>query len=289
MERLTVPLVFRMSDLLHDPFVQSSVLPLLAGLLAVGALHAVARRLAAAGIGAAFLVIYALVVGVPDLPPPSSMGKLFWASVAGVILGAGADAAGLRGRAGSALVALWLAASLAWIALPVLDSPAAGLTLLVLIAGGVWVTVAPAADRTPDGPTAAAVLALALAVGGTALIGSSASVAQMALALAAATGGFLLWNWPVERHAWGVSGQAAAGLAVLLAGVLALFTQAQAPVLLLALPAALAGRVRRRLPVPASAAGRAMVAAAVTAIAVLPALVAVGAAFLLSDADASPY
>lgn len=291
MERLTAPLVFRMSDLLHDPFVQSSVLPLLAGLLAVGVLHAAARRLAAAGIGIAFLIIHALVVGVPDLPPPSSTGKLFWASAAGVILGAAADATGLRGRAGSALVALWLAASLAWIALPVLDSPTAGLTLLVLIAAGVWIAVTSAADNGEDGPTApaAAVLALGLAVGGTALIGSSASVAQMALALAAATGGFLLWNWPVERHAWGVSGQAAAGLAVLLAGVLALFTQAQAPVLLLALPAALAGRVRRRLPVPVSAAGRAMVAAAVTAVAVLPALVAVGAAFLLSDADASPY
>ncbi|WP_372395372.1 hypothetical protein ABMY26_09050 [Azospirillum sp. HJ39] len=279
-----------MSDLLQDPFVQSSLLPLLVGLVLVGVLHLLRRPLAVAGIAAGFLVVFAMVVGLPALPPPSSMGKLFWSSAAGLALGVAADAAGVRGRAASAVLALWLAGSLVWIALPALDSAAAALSLLVLLATGAWVAFgrASAPAGSPTAP-AASLLALALAVGGTALIGSSASIAQMALALAASAGGFLLWNWPVERHGWGLSGQVALGIAVLLAGVLALFTQAQAAVLLLALPALLAGHVRRLIPAGDGLVGRAASAAAVTAAAVVPALVAIGAAYALSGGEASPY
>ncbi|MBK1839144.1 hypothetical protein JHL17_17170 [Azospirillum sp. YIM B02556] len=284
-----------MSELLQDPFVQSSILPLLVGLVLVGVLHLLRRPLAAAGIAAGFLAVFALVVGLPALPPPSSMGKLFWASAAGLLLGIVADTAGVRGRAASALLAVWLAASLLWIALPALDSLAAAVSVVLLLAAAMWVafgrgsqTQGSERGESPTAP-AASLLALALAVGGTALIGSSASIAQMALALAASAGGFLLWNWPVERHGWGLSGQVATGIAVLLAGVLTLFTQAQTAVLLLALPALLAGHLRRFLPQGHGLVGRAASTAAVTVVAVLPALVAIGAAYALTDGEASPY
>lgn len=281
-----------MSELLQDPFVQSSVLPLLVGLILVGALHLLRRPLAAAGIAAGFLVVFAMVIGLPALPPPSSMGKLFWASAAGLLIGVVADVAGIRGRVASAVLAVWLAASLLWIALPALDSAAAIVSLVVLLGTAAWVAFARVSEthmfESPTAP-AASLLALALAVGGTALIGSSASIAQMALALAASAGGFLLWNWPVERHGWGLSGRVATGIAVLLAAVLALFTQTQAAVLLLALPALFAGHVRRLIPQGDGPIGRAASSAAVTVVAVLPALVAIGAAFALTGGEASPY
>lgn len=283
-----------MNELLNDPFVQSSALPLALGFAFAGVLRlaggAVGRRIAVAGVAAAFLAMFALVVGVPALPPPSSMGKLFWSAAAGLALGLAADAAGLRGRAASALVAVWLCASLAWIAAPAVASAADAATALILLAVGAWIAFGRLPSRT-EGPAApaAVLLALALAVGGTALIGSSASIAQAALALAAATGGFLLWNWPVERHAWGVSGQAALGIVVLLAAVLAFFTQAQAALLLIALPAVLADHLRRRLPLPETGFGRAAGTAAMTVIALLPALAAIGAAYLLTGGEASPY
>ena len=280
-----------MSDLLNDPFIQSSALPLVLSVLAVGLLRlAGGRRLAVAGIAVTFIAVFALVVGVPALPPPSSMGKLFWSAVAGLLIGAAADTMGLRGRPASTLVALWLVASLGWIAYPALDSLLSGLTFALLLAVAAWVAFGrlPSRSDSPAAP-AAVLLGLSLAVGGTALIGSSASVAQLALGLAAATGGFLLWNWPVERHAWGVTGQAALGFVVLLAGVLSLFTQAQAGVLLLALPAVLADRLRAVLPIPETGVGRAAGTAAVTVLAVLPALIAIGAAYLLSGGEASPY
>ncbi|MBP2309572.1 hypothetical protein GBZ48_30380 [Azospirillum melinis] len=281
-----------MSELLQDPFVQSSVLPLLVGLILVGALHLLRRPLAAAGIAAGFLVVFALVIGLPALPPPSSIGKLFWASAAGLLIGVVADVAGIRGRVASAVLAVWLAASLLWIALPALDSAAAIVSLVVLLGTAAWVAFARGSEtQEGESPTApaATLLALALAVGGTALIGSSASIAQMALALAASAGGFLLWNWPVERHGWGLSGRVATGIAVLLAAVLALFTQTQAAVLLLALPALFAGHVRRFIPLGDGLIGRAASSAAVTVVAVLPALVAIGAAFALTGGEASPY
>lgn len=277
-----------MTELLHDPFIQSSVLPLALSLLAVGVLHRLWRPLAAAAVGVVFLAVFALVVGVPALPPPSSMGKLFWAAAAGLLLGAGLDAAGVKGRSGAAVLALWLVAALVWIALPALDGLAAAVTLAVLVAGGaafLFGTV-PAGKGGPVGG-AALLLSLALAVGGAALIGSSASIAQMALALAAAAGGFLLWNWPVARHGWEQAGRAALGIAVLLAAVLALFTRADAAVLLLTLPALLAGRVRP--PLPDTPAGRAAGAAAVTVLTLMPALAAIGAAYLLSGGEPSPY
>jgi len=284
-----------MNELLNDPFVQSSALPLALGFALVGAFRvaggaAVGRRIAVAGIAAAFLAVFALVIGVPALPPPSSMGKLFWSAAAGLVLGLAADAVGLRGRAASALVAVWLGGSLAWIAAPAIASAAEAATALILLAVGAWVAFGRLPSRA-EGPAAlaAVLLALALAVGGTALIGSSASIAQAALALAAATGGFLLWNWPVERHAWGVSGQAALGIVVLLAAVLAFFTQAQAALLLIALPAVLADHLRRRLPLPETGFGRAAGTAAMTVIAILPALAAIGAAYLLTGGEASPY
>lgn len=281
-----------MSELLQDPFVQSSVLPLLVSLILVGALHLLRRPLAAAGIAAGFLVVFAMVIGLPALPPPSSMGKLFWASGAGLLIGVVADVVGIRGRVASAVLAVWLAASLLWIALPALDSAAAIVSLVVLLGTAAWVAFARGSQtqggESPTAP-AASLLALALAVGGTALIGSSASIAQMALALAASAGGFLLWNWPVERHGWGLSGRVATGIAVLLAAVLALFTQTQAAVLLLALPALFAGHVRRFIPQGDGLIGRAASSAAVTVVAVLPALVAIGAAFALSGGEASPY
>ncbi|MFP5511467.1 MAG: hypothetical protein ACLGJC_00025, partial [Alphaproteobacteria bacterium] len=68
-----------------------------------------------------------------------------------------------------------------------------------------------------------------------------------------------------------------------------LFTQAQAAVLLLALPALLAGHVSRFVPQGHGPVGRAASSAAVTVVAVLPALVAIGAAYALTGGEASPY
>ncbi len=282
--------------LLDDLVVQTALFPLVAGAVAVGAVRAAGGRsrgprMAAAGVAAAFLAAYALIVGLPALPPPSSMGRLFWSAVAGLVIGVGADLAGLDRRRGTLLLGAWVTASLLWIALPVLPGSLDTITAAVLLLAGGWIALSRTAAESDGAVTpGVALMAAAVAVGGVALAGASASVAQLAFALAAATGGLLLWNWPVERHAWGNAGQAALGILVLLAATLTFFSSAHAEALLLVLPAFFADRLRDRLPLPRTAAGRAMGTVALTVLALVPAVAAVGLAFLLSaGSDVSGY
>lgn len=280
-----------LSALLNDLLVQTAVLPLLVAAAAAGLLRFAGRRAAAGGVLAGFILAYLLIVGLPALPPPSAMGKLFWAAVLGLALGLGADLAGLAPRRAGLLVGAWLALALAWLALPRLTA-ATGLGQTLLVLTLLAVTAVPVLRRGAAGQGATTpgvvLLALALAVGGTAFAGASASAAQLAFALAAATGGLLLWNWPVERHHWGAAGQAAFGVVVLLAAVLAFFTDARAEVLLAVLPALFAERLRNRLPLPHTATGRAVGTVALGAIAAVPAIAAVGIAFLLAAGGESP-
>ncbi|MBK3733782.1 hypothetical protein GAY29_11755 [Azospirillum brasilense] len=282
--------------LLDDLVVQTALFPLVVGVAAVGVVRLAGGRtrgprLAAAGVAAAFLAAYALIVGLPALPPPSSMGRLFWSAVAGLVIGVGADLAGIDRRRGTWLLGAWVTAALLWIALPVLPGSLDTITAAVLLLAGGWIALSRTAGEGEGAATpGVALLAAAVAVGGVALVGASASVAQLAFALAAATGGLLLWNWPVERHAWGNAGQAALGILVLLAATLTFFSSAHAEALLLALPAFFADRLRDRLPLPRTAAGRAMGTVALTVLALVPAVAAVGVAFLLSaGSDVSGY
>ncbi|WP_454016307.1 hypothetical protein [Azospirillum sp. Marseille-Q6669] len=219
------------------------------------------------------------------------MGRLFWSAVAGLVIGVGADLAGLDRRRGTWLLGAWVTAALLWIALPVLPGGLDTITAAVLLLAGGWIALSRTAGEGDGVSTpGVALLAAAVAVGGVALVGASASVAQLAFALAAATGGLLLWNWPVERHAWGNAGQAALGILVLLAATLTFFSSAHAEALLLVLPAFFADRLRDRLPLPRTAAGRAMGTVALTVLALVPAVAAVGVAFLLSaGSDVSGY
>jgi hypothetical protein len=282
-----------MGALLDDPLIQTAVFPLATGIFAVGLLYLAGgpvrgRRLAAAAIVIAFLAAFAVIVGLPALPPPSSLGRVFWSAAAGAVLGLGIDAAGCEGRPAATLVGGWLAAALLWIALPALNGVGT-IVAAILLAAGAWLAMGRTATAA-DGAAAPAItlLASALAVGGIALAGASASLAQLAFALAAATGGFLLWNWPVRRHAWGASGQVALGLVVLLVAALAFYSTAHAEALLALAPTLFADRLRDRLKLPATQFGRAAGTVALGAIAVLPALAAIGIAILLAaGSDAS--
>ena len=277
-----------MTSLLDDFVVQTAVFPLLTGLVAVGLLRfaggpARGRRVAAAGVAAAFLAAYVVIVGLPALPPPSSMGRLFWSAAAGLAIGVAADLAGLDRRRGSILVGVWLTAALVWVALPVLPGGLKTVTAAAVLAAGAWLALSRTASQDRGAATpGVVVLAAALAVGGVALVGASASVAQLSFALAAATGGLLLWNWPVENHGWGAAGQATLGILVLLTATLTFFSSANAVALLAVLPAFFADRLRDRLPLPATTAGRAAGTVALAAIAIVPAVAAVGLAVLLS-------
>ncbi|MBY0432133.1 MAG: hypothetical protein K2Q10_13110 [Rhodospirillales bacterium] len=142
---------------MNDPLGQTAVLPLALGAAAIGLFHLAGGalrggRLAAAGIAVAFLAAFVVIVGLPALPPPSSMGRLFWSAAAGLAFGLGLDWAGLDGHRATLSLGAWLAASLVWISLPALTGggpdtlPAFG-----LLVAGAWVALTRIARRTDFG------------------------------------------------------------------------------------------------------------------------------------------
>ena len=128
-------------------------------------------------------------------------------------------------------------------------------------------------------------LAASLGSSGIALYGTSASIAQFCGALAAALGGFLLWNWPRPRDVFGGGGVCGAGGAlVFLLSVLAFYTRASKLALLLACGALGADALisRMEFPLLRSTVGRPF---GVAAAALIPVALALAVAHATAGAE----
>ncbi|HEY7608452.1 MAG TPA: hypothetical protein VIF14_04400 [Alphaproteobacteria bacterium] len=209
-------------SLLGDPVGQTAAVPFVIGFvlaliarLAGGAVWG--HRLAAIGIGAGFFAAYYLIHnGVPAFPPAATGQKAFYVAGASLALGLALDLAGLA-RAGGHLFAFVLpAAALYWLRQPQIAAGAGGAlvaTLAVLFLASIivyWRQAASARGSDTDEASSAAlfpaiqVLVAAIGLGGIALLGISLAFGSLAMALAAATGGYLLASYLVHL----VSGRA---------------------------------------------------------------------------------
>jgi hypothetical protein len=263
-----------MVSLLDDPMVQSAVLPLCVSLvLGLCIARVVGRRLAATAVPIAWAVAHAVTLGVQQGWPRTNDHRLFWLAAIGLVVGVIADAgppAGARpGRervyeavsrvasrvgapAGAVLAVLWIA----WSGLRNGSVEAVSVAVVAAIAAVALGCLVRAADRDLEAPLILLVAAAALAP--IALFGGSAKIAQLCGAVAAATGGFLLLNFPRVRLAFGQTGICGIGLPLVGAlAVIALYlpdaSKAALGVLALAFAASeLARRVRvlERIPGP---------------------------------------
>ena len=153
-------------------------------------------------IGLALLASQIAVFGPPAWPAVSGPDKLPWLFTAILLGGLAVD----RLRPGLPLAVLLSAAAVAamslWLAWPQLGRGGSALPPLLLTAaalglaciGGLAATTAAGASRV------SVVVMSALALAGAAFQAGSLSLMQVALSLAAASGGFALWNWP--RGQW---------------------------------------------------------------------------------------
>lgn len=241
-----------------NPAFQSAVLPFLVAAVAAGLIRLAGGSgrgalLAGAAVGLALLVVYVVVLGMPPLPPRSSGQKLFYIAAAGLVLGVGLDLGRVRGRVLVVLLLLaFVAAASVWVGWPAWKRVAAApgtwmpaLTLLLLM-----IATVPLPRAASNGVSAAVMLLIGAAgLAMVALTANSASLSQIAGALAAAVGGFLVWNWPKARFPvsaallFGAMGAFAA-----LTTQAALFTRADpwtlAPLVLVFLAAIPAARLR---------------------------------------------
>ncbi|MBM3556541.1 MAG: hypothetical protein FJX47_13425, partial [Alphaproteobacteria bacterium] len=191
-----------MTDLLDlsRPEVQSALLPLALAFALAGAIRLLGgpgrgQAVAAIAVGLAFLAAYAVIVGLPPVPPRSGSQKVFHIVAIALALGAFLDLApSLRNVAPAILVAGPIVAFL-WLAWARLDGFAFNLesgSAVLRVVLGIAVLWRLASLLKDQATGAVLTLVYALGAGAIALIGHSASIAQLAFALAAATGGFLL-------------------------------------------------------------------------------------------------
>jgi hypothetical protein len=215
-----------MQEWLGNPAVQAGVAPFAAALVIALALRN--SRALVLALAAALLVVVWLTMGL-DLEPLTSVRKLVLAGFASVLFALVLDALLWRlPLARLALLALAAAGVAIWVALRLLmqregiQALASGAAAALFLAG----LVAGAQRNTEDEPLRSGSLALMLGLGTGALglLGASAQLAQIAIAIGAA-GGALLLALLLARRPWNPSALVVPAAVVTgLAGLLAVFT-----------------------------------------------------------------
>ena len=242
-------------QILEDPFFLSAVLAALLPLVAAGILTGciggtIGDRAAGSSIGLAFIIAYLSILGWPPLSPRSSLHKIVYLALIGLLLGVVLDF--LIDRVPIRAVGLiWPGVVLAWLGAPqLLGLEVHGLARFVLV----WLAGAFMFDRLlalREAKIVAPTMVLVTGIGmsAIALIGAAASLSQLAAAVAAATGGFLLWNWPKQRYPFSMVALFGAASALFsIAATIVLFTRASTLALAILLGIFVAGLLRARLP-----------------------------------------
>lgn len=206
-----------MDEIVSEALLMGVALPLgvalvLAGGIRFGLGRTTGALLASAAIGGAFLVAFSAVQGWPPFPPRSGTQKILYVVLAGLAAGVLIDL--VRGHILTRiLVFIWPAVIIGWIGWRQLMSldPVALITITLLYAASV---VALVGLQKPSGPSSNGPVMLMAASVGAAIItfvGAAASAGQLFGIIAAASGGFLLWNWPTPRFRFDGAGVLGAG------------------------------------------------------------------------------
>lgn len=222
-----------MEEILSEALLLGVALPLgvalvLAGGIRFGFGRTTGALLASAAIAGAFVIAFSAVQGWPGFPPRSGTQKVLYVVLVGLVFGVLIDL--VRGQILTRILAfLWPAGIIAWIGWRQLMSldPISLITIALLYVASVVVMLGL---QKPTGPTSnGPVMLLAASVGAGVItfVGAAASAGQLFGIIAAATGGFLLWNWPTPRFRFDAGGVLGAGGAfIAVATITILFTDA---------------------------------------------------------------
>jgi hypothetical protein len=245
-------------DLGH-PLVASVLLPLvlasgLTGLLRLALSAESGRRLATGAVGFALLVAHLVAFGAPHWPAQSGIEKL--PLLFAMLLAGGMVADLLRPSRFLVAITVCLAmvAVTGWLAWPQLIRGESGLIPLLTMASllGLF-SLAGLANAPPESANRPAMLVIAaLGLAGASFNAGSLVLMQVALALAAAVGGFALLNWPVARLPFHGAGVAVGGIGCFAVALLLILLTGIRPWALLTIPLIFAADISSRLlPVPA--------------------------------------
>lgn len=281
-------------DLGH-PAIQSGILPLTIAFVLTAMLPVMGRsgwgsRTASGAVGVALLASIVLVLGAPAWPAHTGMQKIFYLAAGSLLLGILLDLQRPHPRLLLSSGLIWMAAAFAWLAWPQLDRQYTGwLAAAIWLVGLIMalrVANSPAGDR--GGPIM--LLVTAASLGGIAAIAGSLSIAQLGFALAAALGGFMLWNWPRPRYPFGAAGLLGAGVPVLTLALLTLLLTDVSPWSLTPLVLIfVADPFSRRLPAGTGLLRQTLQPVYLVLVASVPGAAAVALAWLMRQPDSLYY
>jgi hypothetical protein len=274
---------------MDDLLLQSALIPFVTAAVAAGILRLVAgsthgTAMAGAAIGLAFLAGYVMILGAPSVWPPSATQKIFFIAIVGGIFGLSLDLSREARHVTLLAAALTPAIALAWLGWTRIVRPdwIDILTLVVIAAAAGAVLTELYGRNTQPAESAVKLLIAAVTLSLVALIGTSASLAQLGGVLAAAVAGFALWVWPTPRARFAASALFGGGLVfVALTGAVALFSNASKPALGLLLPIFFADRALGPFDTGIHKLNQALRPLLLGVIALIPAIASVGLAHLL--------
>jgi len=279
----------------NHPVVQSVFLPLILGFVLTGALRLLlgrywGARLACVSISLSLLLVVFFLLGL-SWPPNTAIHKLPYLLAGSVILGVLLDWRAQHHSLKIGTILLWPLLVLAWLAAVRLKQPELGLIVELAVLYGASVLIFWRLDRVSSDvlvPTSM-VLSAAIGLGVVAALSASLSLGQLTVALAAAVGGFMLWNWPKQRDEFGFSGIfGAAGALLILTALVLLLTDAR-PVALAVLGLIFcADGVSNTLPPVEGALGQALRPIYLIGVAAIPIILAVVLTIYAPQED-SPY
>ena len=270
--------------LVHSALVPFAVSAVAAGLLRLIGGAERGAMIAAAGISLAFLVGYVLILGLPAAWPTSAAQKILVIAVLATLVGLALDLSKDTPEVTRLLAYLLPLAALLWLGWTRVTAPDwADIAALAVtaIAGGFAIarTLAQDAEATESGIK---LMVAAAALGFIAVLGRSASFGQLSGILAAATAGFLAWNWPIPRFRFAAAAVLGCGVIFLaLTGAVAVFTNAPKPALGLLFPIFFADMAVGRIRIGTRRLDDAVRPVLVFVVALIPAIAAVGLAHLL--------
>ena len=282
-----------MDNLLNNPMLQSSLLPLLISLVVAGIIgfsSAKGKRIAAIAVAISALATIIVISGI-SFPPKATSQKLPYLIIAGGLIGLLVDGFSIRGWSYKLISIVIPLAMVGWLfgtRFTTMD-PAGYFYLAVITLLAIYALWQGGTDRNRI-DSGIKLLFISAGLGAILLIGSSAMLSQTAFGLMAAIGGFLLWNWPKFRFSIGtsilfpmvaiLSAMAAQGL---------FFTKASGIALLLLIPLLLIDRIMPRIPLLNRAATPITRALSLGAIGVVFLPIAIGSALLLTETSGYGY
>lgn len=289
-EAINLGTIAAMQEIVVEALLKGVLVPLVVAFMAVGVIRfglngRAGKNLAAAAIATGVLAGAAALNGWPPFPPIAASQKTVYLVLFGAVVGAVIDLSARPALLRRASILVWPLAIVGWIGWRQLVSmdPVALFGLAAIAIAGMVIFWLLYDDSLPDAPAPpiAPVSLIAASIGAAivAFLGQTATISQGYGALAAAAGGYALWNWPMPRYRFGAAGVLGAGGAfVALTTIMFLFTETNKWALAVVLLAFLCPAIVRRTPLGKGEAWAPVVAGITSAI---PVAIAVAIALVL--------